>query len=111
MENSIDQVFQALADSTRRDIVRRSLDGEHSVSTLAHHYPMSFAAVQKHVSVLERAELITKRRHGREQLVRGNVQTIRGAYEQLEQLEQVWRSRIGRMEEILTEDLNEGALT
>ncbi len=81
------------------------------MSTLANLYPMSFAAVQKHVSILERAQLITKRRRGREQLVRGNVQTIRSAYEQLEELEQVWRSRIGRMEQILIEDLNEGAMT
>jgi DNA-binding transcriptional ArsR family regulator len=107
-EKAIDQVFHALADITRRDIVRRSLQGEHSVTALAQMYPMSFAAVQKHVAILERAELVTKRRRGREQLVRGNVLTIRNAYEQLDQLEHLWRSRVGRMDEILTEDLNEG---
>ena len=68
-----DRVFRALADATRRDIVRRAMQGEHSVSALARLYPMSFAAVQKHVAVLEVAELVTKRRRGREQLVRGNV--------------------------------------
>jgi DNA-binding transcriptional ArsR family regulator len=110
-ERDIDQVLRALADGTRRDIVRRSLQAEHSVTTLAQRYPMSFAAVQKHVSILEQADLVTKRRRGREQLVRGNVATIRGAYEQLEQLEQVWRRRIGLMDEILTDDLNEGDFT
>jgi len=77
----VDRIFHALADSTRRDIVRRVLDGEWSVSALAREYPMSFAAVQKHVAVLERAELVTKERRGREQLVHPNLQTVRRAAE------------------------------
>ncbi len=104
-----DRVFRALADATRRDIVMRALQGEHSVSALARQYPMSFAAVQKHVAVLEGAELVTKRRRGREQLVRGNVDTVRDAFRVLEQFETVWRSRIDRLGEILAEDRDEGA--
>ena len=50
-----DHVFAALADATRRDIVLRALGGNEGVAELAGHYPMSFAAVQKHVAVLERA--------------------------------------------------------
>ena len=103
-----DRVFHALADATRRDIVLRTLQDEHSVSALARAYPMSFAAVQKHVVVLEEAELVTKRRNGREQLVRGNVDTIRAAYELLEQLEAVWRARMDRIGEILAEDTDNG---
>ena len=99
-----DRVFHALADATRRDIVLRALQGEHSVSALARRYPMSFAAVQKHVAVLERAGLVTKQRNGREQLVRGNVDTIRRAHRLLEQFEGVWRGRIDRIGEILAED-------
>ena len=79
------------------------LRSEHSVSDLARRYPMSFAAVQKHVAVLERASLVTKRRHGRERLVRGNIATIRRAYEVLEQLEAVWRERLDRFDKILGE--------
>lgn len=101
-------MLHALADPTRRDIVRRALRGEHSVSALARSYPMSFAAVQKHVVVLEGAGLVTKRRQGREQLVRGNVGAVREAQRVLEQLEEVWRSRIERMGEILAEDESEG---
>ena len=97
-------MFHALADSTRRDIVLRTLQTEESVSSLARRYPMSFAAVQKHVAVLERAELVTKERKGREQLVRGKVETIRSAGQLLEELEVVWRGRIDRMEQILEED-------
>ncbi len=87
----------------------RTMQGEHSVSALAHLYPMSFAAVQKHVAVLEGAKLVTKRRRGREQLVSGNVHTLREASRLLDQLEAVWRSRIDRFGEILTEDPSEGA--
>ena len=94
-------MFHALADATRRDIVLRTLEGEQSVSALARLYPMSFAAVQKHVAVLERAELVSKRRNGREQLVGGNVDTIRTASRLLEQLEVVWRNRIDQIGEIL----------
>lgn len=98
-----DRVFQALADETRRDIVVRTLEGEHSVSALARRYPMSFAAVQKHVAVLEAAGLVTKRRQGREQLVRGDVATVRRAADLLDALEAVWRGRADRMTEILTD--------
>ncbi|HEX9968835.1 MAG TPA: metalloregulator ArsR/SmtB family transcription factor [Acidimicrobiales bacterium] len=103
-EERADRVFHALADATRRDIVLRALEGEHSVSALARRYPVSFAAVQKHVAVLERADLVTKHRKGREQLVRSNVDTIRKAYELLEQLEAVWQGRIDRIGELLAED-------
>ena len=103
-----DRIFGALGDATRRDIVRRAIDGEEGVAELAVHYPMSFAAVQKHVAVLEGAELVTKHRRGREQLVRGNVDTIRKANALLEELEDVWRGRIDRIGEILAGDHSGG---
>jgi DNA-binding transcriptional ArsR family regulator len=99
----IDRLFQALADPTRRDIVRVVLHSEESVSALAQRYPMSFAAVQKHVAVLERAELVRKRRQGREQLVSGDIETLRSVNRLLDQYEAIWRDRIGRMDEILAE--------
>lgn len=103
-----DRVFHALADATRRDIVQRALVGEHSVSALARRYPMSVTAVQKHVAVLEAAELVTKERRGREQIVRSNVETIRRASQLLDQLETIWRSRIDQIGEVLAEDTKEG---
>jgi DNA-binding transcriptional ArsR family regulator len=99
-----DRVFHALADATRRDILVRTLEGEDSVSALARRYPMSFAAVQKHVAVLEAAGLVTKQRKGREQIVRGDVATIRRANQLLDGLEAVWRGRAERMGEILADD-------
>jgi DNA-binding transcriptional ArsR family regulator len=100
---AVDQIFHALADATRRDIVAVVLRDEHSVSALARRYPMSFAAVQKHVAVLERSGLVTKRRSGREQLVAGTVDTVRQAQRALDQLEAVWRHRIDRIGELLAE--------
>jgi len=96
-------MFHALADGTRRDIVRRCLEGESSVSRLADAYPMSFAAVQKHVAVLERAGLVTKERHGREQIVRTDIASVRAARDAVELLERAWRGRIERMADLLNE--------
>ena len=100
----MDRLFHALTDATRRDIVMRTMGGEHSVSALAERYPMSFAAVQKHVAVLEGAGLVSKRRQGRESLVRGEVRTVRTAYALLEQFEQMWRDRMDRFGEVLADD-------
>lgn len=100
----MDALFHALADRTRRDIMRRTLAGEHSVSSLALKYDMSFAAVQKHVVVLEKAGLITKRRNGREQLATGDVAAVRSVAGMLTELEQVWRGRIARIDELISAD-------
>ncbi|GAY09108.1 transcriptional regulator, ArsR family [Pseudonocardia sp. N23] len=101
---SVDRLFHALSDGTRRDIVVRTLQGEHSVSALARSYPMSFAAVQKHVTVLAEAGLVTKRRQGREQLVSGDVDALRRAGAVLDALEDVWRARVDRMGMLLEEE-------
>lgn len=103
-DDEVDRIFRALADRTRRDIIRRTLAGEVSVSDLAESYTMSFAAVQKHVAVLEGAGLVTKHPQGRERLVRGNPDAIRRAQALLAQFEQLWRQRIARLDELLAED-------
>ncbi|MEV6491730.1 helix-turn-helix domain-containing protein [Actinoplanes sp. NPDC051633] len=100
----LDLVFHALADGTRRDIVRRVIDAEESVSALARHYPMSFAAVQKHVAVLERAALVTKVRRGREQVVHGELAGVRKAARLLDAYEELWRHRAAAIERILAEE-------
>ena len=97
-----DQIFAAHADSTRRDIVLRALSGREGVAELAGHYPMSFAAVQKHVAVLERAGLVTKERTGRRKVVRTNIEGLRLARGLLDQYEALWRGRIDRMTDLLT---------
>jgi DNA-binding transcriptional ArsR family regulator len=96
-----DQMFAALADATRRDIVLRALNGDEGVAELAGHYPMSFAAVQKHVAVLERAGLVTKERTGRRKVVRTNIEGLRLARGLLDQYEALWRGRVDRMEALI----------
>ena len=99
-----DRVFHALADATRRDIVSTVLVEAQSVSALARRYPMSFAAVQKHVAVLEEAGLVSKRRRGRESLVLGDIDRVRDARSALDALELLWRDRVAQMDQILAED-------
>ena len=101
-----DRMFGALADHTRRDIVRRAIDGEQGVAELANYYPMSFAAVQKHVAVLERAGVVTKQRIGRRKVVRTNLEGLRVARRLLDQYEELWRGRIDRMTELVNWELD-----
>lgn len=103
-EDRADAFFHALADRTRRDILRRVLAGEHSVTALAAKYDMSFAAVQKHVAVLEKAGLISKRREGREQLASGDVDAVRSVASMLTELEDVWRGRIAAIDDLLNKE-------
>jgi DNA-binding transcriptional ArsR family regulator len=99
-----DGVFQALADATRRDILTRVIRSGQSVSELARAYPMSFAAVQKHVAVLERAGLVSKTRRGREQIVHGEVEALRRVTRLLDGYEQLWRQRAAGIQNILDEE-------
>jgi DNA-binding transcriptional ArsR family regulator len=100
----VDRIFHALADRTRRDIVALTVEGSYSVSALAKRYPMSFAAVQKHVAVLEGAGLVIKERRGREQLVRTDVETVHRARVLLDAIEEQWRARVERIDDLLAAD-------
>jgi DNA-binding transcriptional ArsR family regulator len=99
-----DRVFAALADATRRDIVRRAIAGEEGVVEIAAHYAMSFAAVQKHVAVLERAGLVEKRRIGRRKVVRTQQQGLQVAQRLLDDYEALWHGRFERMQDILNDE-------
>jgi DNA-binding transcriptional ArsR family regulator len=103
-DDEIDRLFRALADATRRDIVRRTLIAEATVSELADSYAMSWAAVQKHVAVLEAAQLVTKQVRGRERIVRGNPAQIQRAQALLDSYEQLWRARVDRLDALLADD-------
>ncbi len=98
-----DRLFGALADHTRRDILRRAIHGDEGIAELATHYPMSFAAVQKHIAVLERAGLVTKMRVGRRKVVRTDIERLRVVRRLLDQYEQLWRGRIDRMAPLISD--------
>src|SRR6202048_953930 len=98
-----DRMFGALADRTRRDIVRRAITAEEGIVELASHYSMSFGAVQKHIAILERAGLVTKERGGRRKVVRTNLERLRVVRRLLDQYEELWRGRIHRMADLISE--------
>jgi len=102
-DDEVDVLFRALGDRTRRDIMRRAMAGSLSVSGLARHYPMSVTAVQKHVAVLEDAGLVRRRRQGREQIVQTRMERIARARSLLDELEQLWRDRVDRIDDLLAD--------
>ncbi len=99
----VDQILGALADATRRDILRRAITGREGIAELATHYPMSFAAVQKHIAILESAGLVSKARTGRRKVVRTEMEGFRVAQRLLDQYEELWRGRIDRMTSLIRE--------
>ncbi|MGH7156719.1 MAG: ArsR/SmtB family transcription factor [Candidatus Saccharimonadales bacterium] len=101
---SLDSTFGALSDPTRRDILRRLANGEFSVGELAKPYSLTFAAVSKHLKVLERAKLIIKRRRGREQMVSLAPQAFADAAEYLEWYRSLWENRLDALESYLKEE-------
>lgn len=106
-DDDVDRIFRALADATRRDILRRTLQAEASVSDLAEDYAMSFAAVQKHIAVLEAAGLVTKTQQGRLRLVRGNPDAIQRVQALLDEYEVLWRTRIARLDALFAAEIND----
>src|SRR5277367_3915487 len=103
-DGGVDRIFHALSDGTRRDILALAVGDSYSVSALAKRYPMSFAAVQKHVAVLEGAGLTTKEPRGRERLVRTDVDTVQRARALLVGIEELWRARVDRIDDLLAND-------
>ena len=103
-----DRMFGALADHTRRDIVRRAITAEEGIVELASHYPMSFAAVQKHIAILERADLVSKERVGRRKVVRTNLAQLLALRRLLDQFEELWRGRVDRMTALISETKAQG---
>ena len=101
-EKQTDRLFFALSDATRRDIVTNTLEHARSVSELGRRYPISLTAVQKHVEVLVDAGLVSKHRRGREQLVRGEIDQLQRAHRLLDELEALWRARLERFEDVLS---------
>ena len=99
----IDRVLGALADETRRDILRRAVAGERGVAELAAYYPMSFAAVQKHIAILEGAGLVTKERIGRRKVVHTDMEGFAVARRLLDEYEELWRGRVDRMTTLIEE--------
>lgn len=101
---SLDSVFGALADPTRRDILRRVSSAEMSVGEIARYYDLTFAAVSKHLKVLEKAKMIIKRKRGKEKMVSLAPQAFADAAEYLEWYRSLWENRLDALESYLKEE-------
>lgn len=100
----LDLIFHSLADPTRRDILSRVARAEHSIGELVENYHISFAAISKHLIVLEKAKLIVKRREGKKQMVTLAPGALMTADEYLEQYRQMWEQRFDKLDYLLKEE-------
>lgn len=100
----LDSVFGSLADPTRRDILQRLTSTELTIGEIARHYDLTFAAISKHLKVLERAKLIIKHRRGKEQVVRISAQALAQADEYIEQYRKLWEYRFDALEVLLEQE-------
>ena len=99
---ALDLVFKSFADATRRDILKRVCKSDLTISEIARPYGMSFAAIAKHVAVLERGRLVSKRRRGKEQVISANPATMTMVATHVQRYERVWQARYNRLESLLT---------
>lgn len=97
----LDSVFHSLSDPIRRDILARVSQCELSVSELVANYEVSFAAISKHLKVLEEAKLINKRKEGRKYMVALKPETLKEAGAYLEEYRKMWQSRHDKLELLL----------
>ncbi len=100
----LDLIFSSLSDPTRRDILQRVARAEHTVGELAHCYDLTFAAISKHLKVLEKARLVIKRREGKKQMVSLAPDALRSADEYLEQYRLQWQQRFNKLDSLLKEN-------
>lgn len=99
----LDNVFMALADATRRSILERVSKSEMSIGEIAQYYSLTFAGVSKHIKVLERAGIVTKRRRGKEQVVIVVPQTMAIARHEIERYARMWGDRFDLLDNVLKE--------
>jgi DNA-binding transcriptional ArsR family regulator len=97
----MDLVFQSLADPTRRDILERLSKVSMSIGQIARDYDLTFAAVSKHVKVMEKARLVVKQRRGKEQIVSAAPKTLQEASDYLKRYEAMWNERFDALDEYL----------
>ncbi len=103
-QSELDALFHSLADGTRRDVLRRVSRKPQTISELAQSYAMSFAAIAKHITVLERAKLVTKQKRGKEQVVSVAPKAIKIAAAHLEQYEKLWEERFNRLDKLIADN-------
>ena len=102
--NELDLIFHALADSTRRAILRNLASAKLSVSEIAKPFQMSLAAVSKHVKVLERAGLIQREKQGVTYMIGLNHERLLSAEQWLVHYRAFWSDRLDALQHFLEEE-------
>lgn len=104
VQTRLDQTLMALADPTRRAILQRLSHGEARVTELAQPFDMSLNAVSKHIRILERADLVTRRTAGREHFLSFNRQRLDEVASWIESQRASWNARLDALETLLREE-------
>lgn len=97
----LDQIFLALADATRREMVNRLANKEHTVSELTNGFPMSLAAASKHIKILERANVVKRRVEGRSHYISLSAEPLAQALDWISIYRQFWQSRLDKLTDVL----------
>lgn len=103
MNVQLDNIFSSLADPTRRDIMKRLVSYELSVSEIAKAYNMSLAAVSKHIKVLEKANLLLRRRQGKLHILQANVTPLKEVDQWIDFYRKYWEEAFDEMDDYLAE--------
>jgi DNA-binding transcriptional ArsR family regulator len=98
------EVFQAVVDPNRRQILQLLLSGERPVQDLVDHFDLSFSAISQHLRVLRKAGLVARRRDGRSQLYRVRPEPLKDLHDWTEVYQQAWRGRLDRLRSLVEED-------
>jgi DNA-binding transcriptional ArsR family regulator len=101
LSSPLDSIFGSLADPTRRSILEQVSRQSMSVGQIAKDYDLTFAAVSKHLKVLQTANLVSKQRNGKEQIVSLSPAALKEADDYLKQYHEMWNDRFDRLEQIL----------
>src|SRR5690242_17395150 len=101
---ALDNTMLALADPTRRAILNRLASGEARVTEIAAPFPISLNSVSKHIRMLERAQLVRRRRSGRDHYLSLNPKPLDAAAKWIEQQRALWNARLDALERALAED-------
>jgi len=103
-QSELDDVFHALADSTRRALLEKMSQGKSAISELAEPFDMSLTAISKHLKVLERAKLVTRQKKGRTYHCYLNAEAMVSASEWLAHYHQFWECRLDSLEDFLNSE-------
>ena len=101
----LNNLFGSLADPIRRDILQRLIVAPFTVGQLAEKYNVSFAAISKHINVLLKANLVTKKRHGKEQIVSIAPEALQDASYYLARYEALWNGRFDNLDKVMKGEL------